>query len=287
MKFFYQEHAKQSGIYKIINTYSNRIYIGQAKPFKQRWYGHKKSLSSNKHQNKFLQNDFNKCKEELGHDDFLEFHVVEVMENSTKEERNHKEEFFITSVFDKQENCYNFKQKVEAKEASCYSYTPEKTSQKLSEISKEMWANRSEEEKKEISDKISKATKGIKIHTEESKKKMSESHKNIEDHPGRFKTGECSDRSGENHPMFGKHHTEESRQKMKETHRGQESGFLGKNHSEESKEKNRKAHLGRIPWNKGKTDIYSEETKKKMGEMNKNRTPWNKSINLIKEEIQS
>lgn len=35
-----------------------------------------------------MQVDFNKTKELLGHDDFLEFHVLEVMEKSTKEERN-------------------------------------------------------------------------------------------------------------------------------------------------------------------------------------------------------
>jgi len=142
MKFFYQDHANKPGIYKIINTHTNRIYVGQAQTFKKRWYGHKKSLLGNKHQNKFFQNDFNKCRQELeNNDDFLEFHILEVMENSTKEDRNLKEEFYIISVFDKQEQCYNFQEKTKAKERFCHSYTPEETNKKLSEATKIQWQN--------------------------------------------------------------------------------------------------------------------------------------------------
>lgn len=107
MRFFYNEHSLISGIYKIINTHTNRIYIGQAKEFKERWKKHRGSLLNNKHQNRFLQADFNKSREELGHDDFLEFHVLEVMENSTKEERNKREEEWIAKHWDKQNLCYN------------------------------------------------------------------------------------------------------------------------------------------------------------------------------------
>ena len=72
MKFIYELHANKPGIYKIINTRTNRIYVGQAKEFKKRWFGHRTSLLSGKHFNKFLLADFNKCKTELGNDDFLE-----------------------------------------------------------------------------------------------------------------------------------------------------------------------------------------------------------------------
>ena len=150
MKFLYQDHANKSGIYKIVNTHTNRIYIGQCKSFKQRWYGHKQSLIKNKHQNKFIQNDYNKCLLELGNDDFLEFHVLEVMENSTKEERNLKEEFYVASLFDKQQLCYNFHEKTKSKERSCYSNTPEETFLKKSTSAKRMWE--SEEYKKNQSE---------------------------------------------------------------------------------------------------------------------------------------
>jgi hypothetical protein len=141
MKFNYQDSSNKPGIYKIINIHTNRIYIGQASRFERRWYDHKKNLLNGNHKNKFLLNDFNKCKEELGHDDFLEFHVIQVMENSTKEQRNNREEQIIAEHYDKQENCYNFKQKAESKERSCFSNTPEKTKATLSEKAKELWAN--------------------------------------------------------------------------------------------------------------------------------------------------
>lgn len=60
-------------------------------------------------------------------------------------------------------------------------------------------------------DKISKKNKG-RIHTEQSKKNMSEAHKGIQ--------------AGEKHPLYGKHHTEESKKKMSEAHKG----LTGKNH---------------------------------------------------------
>ena len=141
MKFNYQSHSLKPGIYKITNTSSNRIYIGQAQKIKNRWQGHSISLRGNKHQNKFLQNDFNKCKEELGHDDFLVFEVIEVMEGSTKEERNKREEWWISQHYDDQAACYNFKEKVEGKERSCFSLTPEETKRKQSAAHKANWEN--------------------------------------------------------------------------------------------------------------------------------------------------
>lgn len=139
MKFNYQSHSLKPGIYKITNIHSNRIYIGQAKRLKERWTSHSVGLRGNKHQNKFLQNDFNKCKEELGHDDFLVFEVIEVMEGSTKEERNKREEWWISQHYDNQGSCYNFKQKVTDKERTHYSSNPEQTKRKQSESMKKLW----------------------------------------------------------------------------------------------------------------------------------------------------
>jgi len=140
VKFAYEQHSLKSGIYKIVNAQTNRIYVGQAKEFKARWNGHKRSLLNNKHQNQFLQSDFNKCREELGHDDFLEFHVLEVMENSTKEERNKREEELIVQWFDGGKQCYNLTLKAVSREG-CPSKNPEETRKKKSAKSKEMWAN--------------------------------------------------------------------------------------------------------------------------------------------------
>lgn len=121
----YNDHSAKSGIYKIINKYSNRIYIGQAKRFKDRWSDHASLLRHNKHCNKFLQNDFNKSFQELQHDNFLEFHILEIMENSTKEERNAIEEKYISENFDHQNMCYNIFEKVNDKERIFSQSTPE------------------------------------------------------------------------------------------------------------------------------------------------------------------
>lgn len=148
MKLNYQEHSLKPGIYKIINTRTNRVYVGQAKEFKARWRGHCSSLLNNKHQNKFLLNDFKKCREELGHDDFLEFYVLEVMENSTKEARNKREEEFIAQYWDRQDLCYNFKQKIAGKERSVFSNTPEETKELLSQAQKRLWQDPEERQKR-------------------------------------------------------------------------------------------------------------------------------------------
>ena len=132
MKFIYQEHSLKSGIYKILNIHTSRIYIGQAKEFKERWKAHASSFRLGKHRNKFMMNDFRKCQEQLGHDDFLEFHVLEVLENSTKEERNQKEELWIAQFADGNNSCYNMELKPTKLEASCWSRTPEETSRRRS-----------------------------------------------------------------------------------------------------------------------------------------------------------
>lgn len=148
MKFHYQSNANLPGIYKIVNTHTNRIYIGQCLSFKNRWYDHKRSLLNDKHQNRFFLNDFKKCFEEVGHDDFLEFHVVEVMEGSSKEERNLKEEEWILKHWDQQQTCYNFKQKTQSAVRSCYSNNPEETSKIISDNMKAVWQDEAKNQKR-------------------------------------------------------------------------------------------------------------------------------------------
>ena len=68
---------------------------------------------------------------------------------------------------------------------------------------------------------------GAEIHTEETRKKMSEAKKG-ENHPMYGKTGE-------NNPNYGKHRTEETRKKISETK-------MGYNHTEETKKKMSENH---------------------------------------------
>lgn len=107
MFFNYQGSSKLSGIYEIRNRFSNRSYIGQAIRFKERWSDHKNSLLKTVHKNSFFQNDFNKCVSKLENTNFLEFHILEAMENSTKEERNIREEFWINKYIKAKYELYN------------------------------------------------------------------------------------------------------------------------------------------------------------------------------------
>ncbi len=141
MLFFYEGNSEKSGIYEIRNRYSGRSYIGQAKRLKERWIGgHKNHLLVNKSKNKFLQADFNKCKEVLGHDDFLEFHILEALPDSTKEERNVREEYWIKTYKENEYELYNFKEKISGAIGK-WSNTPEETKQIISKNSKNLWNN--------------------------------------------------------------------------------------------------------------------------------------------------
>ena len=92
----YDGFANKPVIYMIYNMHSHGMYIGQTRKCQKRWRdGYKRILPKGTCHNTFLQNDFTKCFNELGHTDFLEFHVLKVMENSTHEERINLEVQFI------------------------------------------------------------------------------------------------------------------------------------------------------------------------------------------------
>jgi len=101
----------------------------------------------------------------------------------------------------------------------------------------------SEETKKKISEshKGQISTFKGKHHSKESKKKLSDSHKGIFD--------------GKNNPNYGKHASTETLKKMSESQKGHKC-------SEETRKKMSQLRRGRIPCNKGK--IHSEETKLKI-----------------------
>lgn len=135
MEYKYEGHSLKSGIYRIINKLNGRIYIGSSKEFKRRWKQHTYSLRSQKHQNKFLQADFNKCGEEA-----FVFEVVETTDGKTREERLMTEGGYIKQYYDKGVNCYNLCDRAISRE-STKNKNPEETSKKISAASKAMWAD--------------------------------------------------------------------------------------------------------------------------------------------------
>lgn len=133
MKSVYNGNANKSGVYKIINVNNGRIYIGSCKIFKQRAQEHTKSLLKNKHSNKFLQGDFNKCGESS-----FEFRVIEVVSG---EQRNRLlvEQKYIDQYYDNQQQCYNFDKRTNNNSRSCRSKSPGETRKKMSESMRKKW----------------------------------------------------------------------------------------------------------------------------------------------------
>lgn len=80
-----------SGIYKIVNKITNKIYIGSADHLHRRFSEHKNCLNSNKHKNKYLQSSWNLHGEEA-----FVFEVVELVEDNYK--LVEREQYWIDSV---------------------------------------------------------------------------------------------------------------------------------------------------------------------------------------------
>lgn len=137
--FNYNGLANSGGIYIIFNSHNWRIYVGSTMRFKTRWNdGHVRSLLLNKHSNKFLQADFNKCKTLLGNDDFLEFHIIQNMPGSTKQERLGEEEKWLKVHFDHGKNCYNLCDRAISREGTGAKDST-KTSKLISDASLKRW----------------------------------------------------------------------------------------------------------------------------------------------------
>ena len=63
---------KNTGVYKIVNSINGRFYIGSSININKRWNEHRRMLNKNKHDNKFLQNSWNKHGEKM-----FTFNIIE------------------------------------------------------------------------------------------------------------------------------------------------------------------------------------------------------------------
>lgn len=105
MEVEYNGHANNNGIYCIRNKINGRVYYGSCLRFKSRYRSHANALMSNKHGNRFLQADYNKCQSE----NFI-FEVVEIV-NGDKATRLAREQEYIDKYFDNGIQCYNLRKK--------------------------------------------------------------------------------------------------------------------------------------------------------------------------------
>ena len=91
-------------------------------------------------------------------------------------------------------------------------------------------------------------------------------------------------KTGENHPLYGKHHSEETKRKISEAQQGRERPQF----SAKWKQNMSKSHKGQIPWNKGKKlPPFSNEHKRKIGDAQKGKkgNNWKGGIRPITEKI--
>lgn len=100
---FINEHLKElNGIYCILNTKSNKFYIGLTKvSFKKRFIQHQSNLKNNRHKNIYLQRAFNK----YGKDNF-QFIILEVLNTKNLNLLKIKEIEHI-KLFESYKNGYN------------------------------------------------------------------------------------------------------------------------------------------------------------------------------------
>lgn len=96
------EDLYKTGVYKITNVKSNKIYIGSTTQyFYKRWSQHLAELLKGKHKNEELQKDYTDLKNE----EFFEFEILEVIPKYEYLKIIEKEEDLIKQYIN--QNCYN------------------------------------------------------------------------------------------------------------------------------------------------------------------------------------
>ena len=228
-------------IYKIVNKYNDHFYIGSSLNIKKRQYTHFSKLKHNSHHCYHLQNAFNI----YGADAF--YFLIKKYDNLKDEkELRELEERYISYCWNSGK-LYN-SSKVAGGGDNITTLPKEKYDELIklqSRLSKERWESKTEEEKKQYSEKY----KGEKNpnynhrwneqqrrHLSEFQKEHSKTHppiqkgRTFEDVYGEEKAKElkkqlsesASLRTGEKNPFYGRHHSEETRKLISEKNKGNE-----------------------------------------------------------------
>lgn len=93
----------QSGIYIILNTKTNKVYIGQTINFRLRWQQHKCNLQNNKHKNRHLQFAWNKYGEKAFKFQKLEYCSIDQLDE--------REQHYL-NIYMAKDMCYNISPEV-------------------------------------------------------------------------------------------------------------------------------------------------------------------------------
>ena len=169
-------------IYSITNIKNNKKYIGMSQEVKTRLHKHLWALRKGTHDNKKLQNAFNKYGEES-----FKTEILETFETKNRMEGLQKEKFYIDK-YDSYKKGYNMSNGFDG--STLYKWTEEQTSKMKNFMKGNSYG------------------KGVK-RTEEHKKIISKTHK------GKNVSKETREKFiKELNPFYGKHHSEETLKKI-------------------------------------------------------------------------
>lgn len=163
---------KSCGIYCIKNENNGMLYIGKSNDISNRFYKHLRKLRKNIHDNKHMQNVFNKHGENI-----FSFHIIK---NCFEEELNEKEIYYIKKFKTKTPNGYNM---TDGGDGTTGRKHTDETKEKLSKIRGEKASMYGKKHTSEAKKKMSDAQLGDKNHnfgkhhSENSKNKISEATK--------------------------------------------------------------------------------------------------------------
>lgn len=234
------KHTAVSGIYVILNTKTNKVYIGKALDIKKRWRQHKYQLNGGYHSNEHLQRAWVK----YGAKAFK----FQKLEYCSLDELNAREQHHI-AIYKARGMCYNLTDGGEG--ASGRTHTDEARQK----ISNSLKGHAVSEESRQ---KMSAAQKGKKMppKSEETRRKSSIANKGKKPAPiseeGRRKISAANK---------GRIVSEETRRKISESHKHRAPV------SDEARRKMSAAQMGK------KHAPVSEETRQKMRDAQKNRDP--------------
>jgi group I intron endonuclease len=223
------------GVYRISNILSGRYYIGYSTNIEKRFISHRYKLKKDCHDNIFLQRAYNLD----GEDKFL-YEITHVCD--TEEEAKEIELQYLTDL-NIRDKLYNLNYNNSGGDLLTHHPEKEAIREKIVNSYKATLSKMTPEERRAKYAQCGEKN-GMygKTHTEENRKKFSETHKG-------------------NKYCKGKKATDETRQKMSENAKlkiGEKNPFFGKRHTEETKRKIAEAKIGVIPTNAIKIMIDDE-----------------------------
>lgn len=247
------QYTPVSGIYVILNTKNDMIYIGQTQDIRKRLREHKSMLNGNYHSNSKLQRAWNKYGEKIFKFKILEYCSIEQLDD--------REQHYL-DIYTPRGMCYNIA--IDAKVPSRGTKRSEASRLKMSEAQRNRPPHSEESRQRRR-----KAMTG-RIVSDETRRKQSEAAKG-------------------NTRKLGMTHSDETRHKISEGLKGNQI-WLGRKHTEASKQKNRETHIGHKPSDetrkkmseahKGK--LLNDETRQKMSEAGK--LAWERRRNNIQKD---